>query len=98
MLATTFSIVAVFLPVAFMGGIIGRFFFQFGIMVSAAVLISLFVVLHPRPDAVVDLVRPAGPGGSRPLRPPASRPGRAAQRASMRVLRRSLRWPKTHRC
>ena len=42
-LATTFTIVAVFLPVAFMGGIIGRFFFQFGIMVSAAVLISLFV-------------------------------------------------------
>ncbi len=42
-LATTFTIVAVFLPVAFMGGIIGRFFFQFGVMVSAAVLISLFV-------------------------------------------------------
>lgn len=42
-LATTLSIVAVFLPVAFMGGIIGRFFLQFGITVSAAVLISLFV-------------------------------------------------------
>ena len=42
-LATTFSIVAVFLPVAFMTGIIGRFFLQFGITVSVAVLISLFV-------------------------------------------------------
>ena len=42
-LATTFSIVAVFLPVAFMGGIVGRFFLQFGITVTAAVLISLFV-------------------------------------------------------
>jgi len=42
-LATTLAIVAVFIPVAFMGGIIGRFFFQFGITVSAAVLISLFV-------------------------------------------------------
>lgn len=42
-LATTFTIVAVFLPVAFMEGIIGRFFLQFGITVSAAVLISLFV-------------------------------------------------------
>jgi HAE1 family hydrophobic/amphiphilic exporter-1 len=42
-LATTLSIVAVFLPVAFMGGIIGRFFLQFGVTVSAAVLISLFV-------------------------------------------------------
>ncbi len=42
-LATTLCIVAVFLPVAFMGGIIGRFFFQFGVMVTAAVMISLFV-------------------------------------------------------
>ncbi len=42
-LATTLSICAVFLPVAFMDGIIGRFFLQFGITVSVAVLISLFV-------------------------------------------------------
>ncbi|WP_378212578.1 efflux RND transporter permease subunit [Aquicoccus sp. G2-2] len=42
-LATTLSIVAVFLPVAFMEGIIGKFFLQFGITVSVAVLISLFV-------------------------------------------------------
>lgn len=42
-LATTFSIVAVFLPVGFMGGIIGRFFHQFGVTVTAAVLISMFV-------------------------------------------------------
>jgi len=42
-LATTSSIVAVFLPVGFMGGIIGRFFHQFGVTVAAAVLISMFV-------------------------------------------------------
>jgi HAE1 family hydrophobic/amphiphilic exporter-1 len=42
-MATTFTIVAVFLPVAFMEGIIGRFFLQFGITVTVAVLISLFV-------------------------------------------------------
>ena len=42
-LATTLTIVAVFLPVAFMDGIIGRFFLQFGVTVSVAVLISLFV-------------------------------------------------------
>jgi HAE1 family hydrophobic/amphiphilic exporter-1 len=42
-MATTFSIVAVFLPVGFMGGIIGRFFHQFGVTVVAAVLISMFV-------------------------------------------------------
>jgi HAE1 family hydrophobic/amphiphilic exporter-1 len=42
-MATTLSIVAVFLPVGFMGGIIGRFFHQFGVTVVAAVLISMFV-------------------------------------------------------
>ncbi|MBJ3783487.1 efflux RND transporter permease subunit [Devosia sediminis] len=42
-MATTLSIVAVFLPVAFMDGIMGRFFLQFGVTVSVAVLISLFV-------------------------------------------------------
>jgi hydrophobic/amphiphilic exporter-1 (mainly G- bacteria), HAE1 family len=42
-LATTFSLVAVFVPVAVMEGIVGRFFFQFGMTVSFAVLISLFV-------------------------------------------------------
>jgi len=42
-MATTFTIIAVFVPVAFMGGIIGRFFFQFGITVGFAVLVSLYV-------------------------------------------------------
>jgi len=41
--ATTLAIVSVFLPVAFMDGMIGRFFYQFGMTVSVAVLISLFV-------------------------------------------------------
>ena len=60
-LATTLVIVAVFLPVAFMGGIIGRFFYQFGVTVSTAVLLSLFVSftldpmlssIWPDPDSV----------------------------------------------
>ena len=42
-LATTFSIVAVFLPIGFMGGIIGKFFHEFGLTIVAAVLISMFV-------------------------------------------------------
>ncbi|MBP7566498.1 MAG: efflux RND transporter permease subunit, partial [Burkholderiaceae bacterium] len=42
-LATTFSIVAVFLPIGFMGGIIGKFFHEFGVTIVAAVLISMFV-------------------------------------------------------
>ncbi len=42
-LATTLSIVAVFLPIGFMGGIIGKFFHEFGITMVVAVLISMFV-------------------------------------------------------
>ena len=42
-LATTLSIVAVFLPIGFMGGIIGKFFHEFGLTIVVAVLISMFV-------------------------------------------------------
>ncbi|HKP59900.1 MAG TPA: efflux RND transporter permease subunit [Polyangiales bacterium] len=42
-LATTLSLLAVFLPVAFMGGIVGRFLKSFGLTMSYAIAISLFV-------------------------------------------------------
>jgi HAE1 family hydrophobic/amphiphilic exporter-1 len=42
-LSTTLAVVAVFVPVAFMGGMIGRIFFQFGVTVAFAVMVSLFV-------------------------------------------------------
>jgi multidrug efflux pump subunit AcrB len=42
-MATTFAIIAVFVPIAFMKGIVGQFFFQFGLTVAVAVLVSLFV-------------------------------------------------------
>src|SRR5690606_18272863 len=42
-LATTLSIVAVFVPVAFMDGLIGQFFYEFGLTVAFAVLLSLFI-------------------------------------------------------
>jgi hydrophobic/amphiphilic exporter-1 (mainly G- bacteria), HAE1 family len=44
-MAATFSIAAVFIPVAFMGGIIGRFFYQFGVTVAASVIASLVIAL-----------------------------------------------------
>lgn len=59
-LATTLSIVAVFLPVAFMEGIIGRFFLQFGVTVSVAVLISLFVAFTLDPMMSSVWYDPAG--------------------------------------
>src|SRR5262249_22037306 len=72
-LATTLTIVAVFVPVAFMSGFVGQFFRQFGLTVSAAVMISLFVAFtldpmlssrfskavdHARPDPFAFLKRP----------------------------------------
>jgi len=47
--ATTAAIVAIFLPVAFMKGIIGKFFFQFGVTISVAVLLSLLEALTLAP-------------------------------------------------
>jgi multidrug efflux pump subunit AcrB len=41
--ATSFTIIAVFLPVSFMGGISGQFFKQFGLTVAVAVFVSLMV-------------------------------------------------------
>ncbi|HMA88748.1 MAG TPA: efflux RND transporter permease subunit [Burkholderiales bacterium] len=68
-LATTFSIVAVFLPVGFMGGIIGRFFHQFGLTVVAAVLISMFVsfTLDPMLSSIWHDPQAEGRYGSGPL-------------------------------
>lgn len=64
-LVATVAIVAIFLPVAFMSGIIGRFFFQFGVTISVTVLLSLvealtitpmrcsrFVTIHKRTDFI----------------------------------------------
>lgn len=48
-MATTFSIVVVFLPVAFMSGIVGRFFYQFGMTIAVAVMVSLFVAFTLTP-------------------------------------------------
>jgi len=48
-MAATFTIVVVFLPVAFMSGIMGRFFYQFGITVATSVTISLLVAFTLTP-------------------------------------------------
>jgi HAE1 family hydrophobic/amphiphilic exporter-1 len=48
-LAATVAVVAIFLPVAFMSGIVGRFFFQFGVTISAAVLLSLVEAITVTP-------------------------------------------------
>jgi hydrophobe/amphiphile efflux-1 (HAE1) family protein len=53
--AASFAVVAVFLPVIFMDGIIGKFFYQFGVTMSAAVLLSLLeaITITPMRSAVL---------------------------------------------
>jgi HAE1 family hydrophobic/amphiphilic exporter-1 len=65
-LATTLSVVAVFVPVAFMKGIIGRVFYSFGLTVTFAVLVSLFVSFSLDPMLSSRWVDPSvGRGGRR---------------------------------
>ncbi|MCX5680924.1 MAG: efflux RND transporter permease subunit, partial [Candidatus Omnitrophica bacterium] len=48
-LATTISLIAIFLPVAFMSGMVGKFFFQFGMTIAVAVALSLLEALTLTP-------------------------------------------------
>jgi HAE1 family hydrophobic/amphiphilic exporter-1 len=68
-MATTFTIVAVFLPVGFMGGLIGKFFKQFGVTVAFAVLLSMFIsfTLDPMLSAVWPDPDAAGARGKGPI-------------------------------
>jgi HAE1 family hydrophobic/amphiphilic exporter-1 len=56
-LATTFSLVVIFLPVSFMSSISGRFLYQFGITASAAILVSLLVSFTLTPMMSARLLR-----------------------------------------
>jgi HAE1 family hydrophobic/amphiphilic exporter-1 len=100
-MATTLSIVAVFVPVAFMRGIIGRFFFAFGITVAWAVLVSLFVsfTLTPMLSAWWG-VNPHGAGAVGGERNPITRGLLAFNRAFDRLAGRYrgiITWSLNHR-
>lgn len=60
-IATTFSLVAVFLPTAFMSGIPGLIFRQFGVTASVSVLASLLVARLLTPMMAAYLLKPAKP-------------------------------------
>ena len=51
--AASLAILAIFIPVIFMKGIIGKFFFQFGVTMSVAVMLSLLEALTLTPDALL---------------------------------------------
>lgn len=59
-LAATLAIIAIFLPVAFMSGVIGQFFFQFGVTISVAVALSLLEALTLAPMRCAQFLRVGG--------------------------------------
>jgi hydrophobe/amphiphile efflux-1 (HAE1) family protein len=92
-LSITLSLVAVFLPVLLMGGVVGRLFREFGVTASAAILISAAVSLFITPMMCARLLRHA-PTGRR------NRLAVAAEAASDRLSGgyvRSLGWVLRHR-
>src|SRR5436190_22433500 len=60
-MATTFSLVVIFVPVAFMSSISGRFLYQFGLTAAASVLVSLLVSFTLTPMMCARLLKVGGP-------------------------------------
>jgi NodT family efflux transporter outer membrane factor (OMF) lipoprotein len=86
-IATTFTLVAVFLPTAFMSGVIGRYFEQFGWTAAIAVLFSLVVARLLTPMMCAYLLRPL---------PAAARQEAPTSRA-MALYLRAVHWCLNHR-
>jgi HAE1 family hydrophobic/amphiphilic exporter-1 len=61
-MATTFSLVVIFVPVSFMSSISGRFLYQFGLTAAVAVLVSLLVAFTLTPTMSARLLRAQGGG------------------------------------
>jgi len=66
-LATTLSLIAVFLPVAFLGGIPGRFLKSFGVTMAMAIAISLFVSFSLTPMMTSKWLKTRLPGAAKPF-------------------------------
>ena len=60
-LSMTFSLVAVFIPVLFMGGVLGRILHEFAVTIAVAILISGFISLSLTPMLCSRFLRPADP-------------------------------------
>ncbi len=91
-ISISLSLVAVFIPILAMGGIVGRLFREFAVTLSAAILVSMVVSLTTTPAMAAHLLNPQ-------KRRPPSRFGRRLNRllrAMMRGYRRSLAWSLRH--
>ena len=92
-LSMTISLVAVFIPVLFMGGLLGRLFHEFAIVISVAILVSGFVSLTLTPMMASRFLR----SGHHESRSPILRASEAAFQSSLRGYEKSLAWVMHHR-
>ncbi|MEY3549890.1 MAG: hypothetical protein RL520_558 [Pseudomonadota bacterium] len=83
--AISVSLVAVFIPILFMGGVLGRLFHEFAVVMTAAILMSLVVSLTTTPMMCAQLL----PVGALPVKP-------RRQQYMLRAYRRSLAWSLRH--
>ncbi|WP_462390525.1 efflux RND transporter permease subunit [Acidovorax sp. Q11] len=92
------SLIAVFVPILFMGGIVGRFFREFAIVMSSAILVSMVVSLTTTPMMCAALLKPQHltPVRRGGWRGAVGRWVDRAQARGMRLYRRSLAWCLRH--
>jgi len=93
-MATTFSLVVIFLPVSFMSSISGRFLFQFGITAAVAVLVSLLVsfTLTPMMSARLLRAEDAASGHATAHAPPDTVSTASSRRGFYAIIDRSYTW------
>ena len=87
------SLVAVFIPILAMGGVVGRLFREFAVVLTTAILVSMVVSLTTTPMMAATLLLPAH---ARRAPGPIGRALARARRALVRGYRRSLIWTLRH--
>jgi HAE1 family hydrophobic/amphiphilic exporter-1 len=95
-MATTLSLVAIFVPVGFMGGIVGRFMQSFGLTMAFAIMVSLLVSFTLTPMLSARWLKPAGDGGKGAAAGHGSKDARFF-RPIDRLYTRMLEWSLHHR-
>ena len=95
-LSMTLSLVAVFIPLLFLGGIVGRLFREFSVTIAVSILVSAFVSLTLTPMLGSRFLRPHH-GGKRSRVEQATAWFERGYEATLRAYERSLAWVMAHR-
>jgi hydrophobe/amphiphile efflux-1 (HAE1) family protein len=101
-MATTLSLLAVFLPVGFMGGIVGRFMSSFGLTASFAIAVSLIVSFTLTPMLSARLIKRSDKPDEDPRGPHTESANHGSKQSRFygpidRTYTRMLRWSMAHR-